>query len=42
MLLLPQERSFVRSHGVPASARQMLRHLSNGQLIATYAIGFGT
>jgi MFS transporter, YNFM family, putative membrane transport protein len=39
--LLPRERSFVRSEGLGASARQMLRHLRNPQLIATYAIGFG-
>jgi len=40
-LLLPRERSFVRSQGLAASARQMLRHLKNPQLLATYAIGFG-
>jgi MFS transporter, YNFM family, putative membrane transport protein len=39
--LLPRERSFVRSEGLGASVRQMLRHLRNPQLIATYAIGFG-
>src|SRR5712691_7521173 len=41
-LLLPREKSFVRSHGLAASARQMMRHLRNPQLLATYAIGFGT
>ena len=41
MLLLPAERRFVRSPAVSASARQMLRHLANPQLVATYAIGFG-
>jgi YNFM family putative membrane transporter len=41
-LLLPREKGFVRSHGLGASARQMLRHLKNPQLLATYAIGFGT
>ena len=41
-LLLPRERGFVRSPGLAASARQMLRHLRNRQLVATYAIGFGT
>jgi predicted MFS family arabinose efflux permease len=41
MLLLPAERKFVRSKGMRASARQMLRHLRNPQLLATYAIGFG-
>ena len=40
--LLPREKRFVRSEGLAASARQMLRHLRNPQLLATYAIGFGT
>jgi len=40
-LLLPREKNFVRSEGLAASARQMLRHLKNPQLLATYAIGFG-
>ena len=40
-LLLPRERGFVRSDGLRASARQMLRHLGNRQLLATYAIGSG-
>ena len=31
----------MRSEGLAASARQMLRHLRNPQLLATYAIGFG-
>src|SRR5262249_6238625 len=31
----------VRSGGLGASVRQMLRHLRNPQLVATYAIGFG-
>src|SRR5262245_7443578 len=39
--LLPRETKFVRSEGVLASLRQMLRHLHNGQLVATYAVGFG-
>jgi MFS transporter, YNFM family, putative membrane transport protein len=39
--LLPRERKFVRSEGLKASLRQMLRHLRNGQLLATYAVGFG-
>lgn len=38
---LAHERGFVRSEGFAASARQMLRHLKNPQLLATYAIGFG-
>jgi predicted MFS family arabinose efflux permease len=41
MLTLPRERGFVRSEGLAASARSMLRHLRNPQLLATYAIGFG-
>src|SRR5947209_17338575 len=40
-LLLPREKRFVRSPGLLASARQMLRHLKNPQLLATYGIGFG-
>ena len=40
-LLLPREKGFVRSHGLSASARQMLRHLKDPQLLATYGIGFG-
>src|SRR5690242_6289389 len=40
-LLLPREKGFVRSQGLGASLRQMLRHLKNPQLLATYAIGFG-
>ncbi len=40
-LLLPREKRFVRSHGLSASTRQMLRHLKNPQLVATYGIGFG-
>jgi MFS transporter, YNFM family, putative membrane transport protein len=39
--LLPHERKFVRSEGLLASGRQMLAHLRNGQLLATYAVGFG-
>ena len=39
--LLPHERRFVRSHGLMASGRQMLAHFRNGQLLATYAVGFG-
>ena len=40
--LLPRERRFVRSDSLAASLRQMLRHLRNPQLVATYAVGFGT
>ena len=39
--LLPPERKFVRSEGLLASGRQMLTHFRNGQLVATYAVGFG-
>src|SRR5271165_5860873 len=39
--LLPSEKKFVRSQGMSASWRQMLQHLRNPQLLATYAIGFG-
>jgi MFS transporter, YNFM family, putative membrane transport protein len=38
---LPRERNFVREGGLVSSLRQMLRHLRDPQLIATYAIGFG-
>ena len=31
----------MRSEDLGASVRQMLRHLKNPQLLATYAIGFG-
>jgi predicted MFS family arabinose efflux permease len=40
-LLLPAEKGFIRSPGLLASAQQMLRHLKNLQLVATYGIGFG-
>jgi predicted MFS family arabinose efflux permease len=40
-LLLPRERGFVRSEGLGASMRQMIGHFRNGQLLATYAVGFG-
>jgi predicted MFS family arabinose efflux permease len=39
--LLPKERKFVRSEGLGHSLRQMLGHFRNGQLLATYAVGFG-
>src|SRR6476619_3269416 len=39
--LLPREKGFVRSQGLAASGRQMLRHLKDPQLLATYGIGFG-
>lgn len=40
--MLPRERGFVRSETLAGSLRQMLRHFSNPQLVATYAVGFGT
>ncbi len=40
--LLPRERHFVRSASFLASLKQMLQHLRNSQLVATYAVGFGT
>ncbi|MGH9693375.1 MAG: MFS transporter, partial [Bryobacteraceae bacterium] len=41
IFLLPHERKFVRSEGLLASVRQMLSHFRNGQLLATFAVGFG-
>jgi len=41
IFLLPHERKFVRSEGLLASGRQMLSHFRNGQLLATFAVGFG-
>jgi predicted MFS family arabinose efflux permease len=41
VLMLPRERKFSPSDGIAASLGQMLRHLRNGQLLATYAVGFG-
>ena len=38
---LTRERHFVRSGGLFASLAQMLHHLRDRQLVATYAIGFG-
>lgn len=40
--ILPRERNFTRSEGLAASGRQMLSHLRNPHLLATYAVGFGT
>jgi predicted MFS family arabinose efflux permease len=42
LFILPQEKRFVRSAGLRASLVQMLQHLRNPQLIATFAVGFGT
>jgi len=41
-VMLPREQKFVRSAGFAASTRQMLGHFRNPQLVATYAVGFGT
>jgi MFS transporter, YNFM family, putative membrane transport protein len=40
-LTLPRERKFVRSDGLLSSLMQMLRHLRNRKLLATFAVGFG-
>lgn len=40
-VLLPKERRFVRSSSLLSSARMMLGHLGNRQLLATFGIGFG-
>src|SRR5579872_782810 len=40
-LTLTPERRFVRSGGLATSIVQMVRHLRNPRLLATYAIGFG-
>jgi MFS transporter, YNFM family, putative membrane transport protein len=40
-VMLPREQRFVRSGGFAASLKQMLHHFRDGQLVATYAIGFG-
>jgi predicted MFS family arabinose efflux permease len=40
-LLLPPEKHFVRASNFAASGRQMLAHLRNPRLLATYAVGFG-
>jgi predicted MFS family arabinose efflux permease len=41
MLLLPRERNLVRPESLLASLRQMVAHLKNPRLLATYAVGFG-
>jgi MFS transporter, YNFM family, putative membrane transport protein len=40
-LLLPTERHFVRASNLAQSSRQMLAHLRDPRLLATYAVGFG-
>ena len=40
--MLPRERNFIRSGGgIATSVTQMVRHLRDRRLVATYAIGFG-
>ena len=39
--LLPRERQFVGAGNLRVSLRQMLGHLRNPRLLATYAVGFG-
>jgi predicted MFS family arabinose efflux permease len=39
--LLPREKKFVRAANLKASLTQMLKHLRNPRLLATYAVGFG-
>ena len=41
VLLLPREKRFVKAASIAASLRQMVRHLGNPGLLATYAVGFG-
>jgi MFS transporter, YNFM family, putative membrane transport protein len=41
LALLPRERKFVRSEGLGASLRQMVKHLGDPRLLAIYAVGFG-
>jgi MFS transporter, YNFM family, putative membrane transport protein len=41
IMLLPRERQFVRAANLGASLKQMVRHLRNPTLLATYAVGFG-
>jgi predicted MFS family arabinose efflux permease len=40
-LLLTPERKFVRASNLRASLRQMMAHLRNPRLVATFAVGFG-
>jgi MFS transporter, YNFM family, putative membrane transport protein len=40
-VLLPRETKFVKAASILASTRQMLNHLRNPRLLATYAVGFG-
>jgi MFS transporter, YNFM family, putative membrane transport protein len=40
-VMLPRERKFVPSVGLASSVVQMVRHVQNPHLLATYAVGFG-
>jgi predicted MFS family arabinose efflux permease len=40
-LFLPPERKFVRAHNFAQSMQQVVSHLRNPRLAATYAVGFG-
>lgn len=41
LFLLPTERKFVRASNLASSLRQMVEHLKNPLLLATFAVGFG-
>jgi predicted MFS family arabinose efflux permease len=41
IMLLPREKNFARARNIGASLLQMVQHLRNWRLVATYAIGFG-
>lgn len=41
ILLLPREKNFVGAGNFRISLRQMIGHLANARLLATFAVGFG-
>ena len=41
IVMLPRERRFVRASNLSAALAQMLRHLGNWRLVATFGVGFG-
>lgn len=41
ILLLPREKNFVGAGNLGISLRQMIGHLANPRLLATFAVGFG-
>ncbi|HKY87648.1 MAG TPA: MFS transporter [Pseudorhodoplanes sp.] len=41
IVLLPREKKFVRAANLKTSLKQMVQHLHNPKLMATYAVGFG-